>query len=387
MSSMLRSGVVTRRDFLRIGAAGAVTVTMGGLMAQRVRGQSPGPIPSPLVGCQSGGPLNMYTFDGYQGTGIPSWETMWADSGIELNVRAVGAEDLLQVLKAPGGEAWDTFTINQGDLPRFSDGGVLSPVHVAEVPALAEMYGALADNPLWKIADGVYSSVPLTIGPLGINWVKERVPEGFTSYAQALDPAIRVSAYDSSLNMVSTAACAVGADPAALTREELNGPVKDWLMQARPQIRVISTSLGDQLTALINDEVDLQLVGFPWNILQARNQDIDLGFVIPTEGSYGYVDSIAITPWAPNRCNALVYANAALDPVLGAAINDSLVGLGGTPAINENLAPETRALFPDDIEADFFAKMKWNVAHLDPEGPYATNEEWTALWNEVKLAG
>ena len=29
--------------------------------------------------------------------------------------------------------------------------------------------------------------------------------------------------------------------------------------------------------------------------------------------------------------------------------------------------------------------LKWNVQHFDPEGPYATNEEWEAVWNEVKL--
>jgi spermidine/putrescine-binding protein len=384
---MLRSGVVKRRDFLRLSAAGIATVAVGGVMASRVRAQSPVPMASPLMGCQPGGPLNLFTYDGYQGAGITQWDTYWADNGIEIDLRPVGTEDLLQLFNAPGGDHWDAFTINQGDNLRFYAGGALSPVHVTEVPALADLYGALADNPIWKIADGVYNSVPLTIGPLGINYVKERVPEGFTSYARALEPDIRVSALDSSLNMISTAACAVGADPAVLTREELNGPVKEWLLGVRPQIRVIATSLGDQLTALINDEVDLHLVGFPWNILQAANQGIELGFSIPNEGSYGYVDSIGITPWAANRCNALAYANAGLDPVMGALLNDSLVGLGGTPAINENLAPETRALFPDDIEADFFGQLKWNVAHVDPDGPYATDEEWTAVWNEVKLAG
>ena len=152
------------------------------------------------------------------------------------------------------------------------------------------MYPNLAESPIWRVSEGVYRCVPLTIGPLGIHWNVSTHPDGFTSYAAALEKDLRVSAFDNALNMISTAACAVGLDPATLSREDLGGPVRDWLMQARPQIKVISGSLGDQLTVLLNKEVDLQLVGFPWNVLQARTQGVDIGFAIPTEGSYGYVE-------------------------------------------------------------------------------------------------
>ena len=29
--------------------------------------------------------------------------------------------------------------------------------------------------------------------------------------------------------------------------------------------------------------------------------------------------------------------------------------------------------------------MKWNVSHVDPDGPYAPIEMWDELWNQVKL--
>jgi spermidine/putrescine-binding protein len=136
---------------------------------------------------------------------------------------------------------------------------------------------------------------------------------------------------------------------------------------------------------LIADEVDFQLVGLTWNILQGREQGYDVGFSIPDEGSYGFVDSIGITPWAPNRCNALAYANACMTPETAGPLNSSLVGIGPTEEINAALDPEVRALFPEDIEKDFFGKMKWNISHLDPEGPYATLSEWETVWNDVKL--
>jgi len=373
-----------RTDMRRMGAAALLALAAVGAMAGQGLAQEASPA---AASCEPGGPLTLFTWDGYAGNDIPEWAAMWEANGIDVDYRAVGNEEILQVLKSPGGEAWDAFSINQGDNLRVFAQDAMSPVTVEEVPELANMYPSLAQNPIFQVSEGVYNSVPLTIGPLGINWIPERFPDGFTSYAQALDPQYRVSIYDDALNVISTAAVAVGLDPAVLTREELNGPVREWLLAMRPQLRVISPSLGDQLTALINDEVDIHLVGFPWNILQGQSQGVEVAFAIPEEGSYGYVDSIGITPWAPNRCNALAYADAGMDPQLGALLNDSLVGLGATPEINAMLAPETRALFPEDLENEFFAKLKWNVSHTDPDGPYATIDEWDALWNEIKVGG
>lgn len=367
-------GVLRRRDFLRMTAAGAA-LTLG---ASSFAGRA-------MAACAPGGRFNLFTYGGYEGEGIPEWDALWSDQNIDLNVRALANEDILQVLRTPGGDEWDAFTVNQGDIPKFAAGEVFSPITVDEVPNLARLYNSLKENPLWANADGTFRCVPLTIGPLGIHWNADTNPKGYTSYADALNPGLRVSCFDNPLNMISTAACAVGLDPAVLTREQLQGPVRDWLLKLRPQLRVISPSLGDQLTVLINGEVDLHLVGFPWNVLEARKQGVTIGFAVPSEGSFGFVDSIGISTQSKNRCNAIAYCNAALDDVLGAKINDSLVGLGGTPEINTNLAPETRALFPDDIQTGFFDVMKWNVSHVDPDGPYAPIEMWDELWNQVKL--
>jgi spermidine/putrescine-binding protein len=382
----LGHGLFSRRDFLRISAAGVVTVAAGGALARSAFAQ-PAPVASPMVGCTPGGPLNLFTWQGYEGVGVPTMDAFYADNDIQLNMTPIGNENLLQVMKSPGGENWDAFSVNQGDNPYYYSQGVLSPVSVEDVPNLAKMYAAVADNPIWKVGDGLYNAVPWTFGPLGINYLKSKFPDGISAYADALDPAYRVGTFDSSLNMISTAACAVGLDPAVLTREQLNGPVKDWLLKSRPQLKVISTSIGDQLTVLINEEVDFQLVGLLWNVPQGAAQGAEVGFSLPEEGSYGFCDSLAITPWAPNRCNALALANAYMDPATVGPLQGSLFQIGPTPEINEALPADVRSLYPDDIEADFFGKLKWNISHNDPEGPYATIEEWDAVWNEVKLAG
>jgi spermidine/putrescine transport system substrate-binding protein len=378
--------VFTRRDFLRISAAGAVTVAVGGALSRSVLAQ-PAPAPSPLVGCTPGGPLNLFTWQGYEGTGVPSMDAFYADNGIQLNMTPIGNESMLQVMKSPGAETWDAFSVNQGDNGYFYSQGIMSPISVAEVPNLTKMYPQVLDNPIWKVGDGLYNAVPWTFGPIGINYLKTKYPDGINQYAAALDPQYRVGCFDDKLNMVSTGACAVGLDPGALTRDELNGPVKDWLMKARPQLKVISTSIGDQLTVLLSEDVDFELVGLLWFVPQGAAQDAEVGFSIPEEGSYGFCDSLAITPWAPNRCNALALANAYMDPVTVAPLQGGLFQIGPTPEINDALPSDVRSLYPDDIPSGFFDKLKWNISHTDPNGPYATIEEWGEVWDEVKLAG
>jgi spermidine/putrescine-binding protein len=369
-------GLIARRDFLRIGAAG-ISVAAGSSLATR----------SLAAACAPGGPFNLYAWAGYEGPGIPEWDKFWSDNGIELNLRAIGNEEFLQLLRAPGGDQWDAFVLNQGENLRYAGEGVFTPITVEEVPNLANMYEAFTKSPFWANEDGTFKCVPFTVAPLGINYNADRTPEGFKSYADALNPDVRVSCFDDALNMISTAACATGLDPSVLTREELNGPVKDWLMKLRPQLKLISPSLGDQLTVLINGEVDLQLVGLTWNVAQGKSQGVNIAFVYPSEGTYGSVDSIGIPATAPSRCNALAYCNAGLDPDLGAKVNQTMYALGATPQINANLSAEVLALYPENLVTGFFDVMKWNVSHVDPEGPYAPIDAWKEVWTEVKLAG
>jgi spermidine/putrescine-binding protein len=393
-------GVITRRQFLYI-AGGTVTVAAtGGVLAAcgggspspipsaAASGGSPSPIPSAAACTDVGGKFSLFTWAGYSGVEVPAMKAWWDSGKITLNEKNVSNEQMVTFMKAPGYEGWDAFTINQGDNQYYFGQGIMSEVSVDEVPALAKMYKGVRDNPIFKIRDGVYNAVPWTMGPLGINYIKGKI-DPVASYAEVLEPRFknRVGCYDDALNMIATAACAVKLDPAVLTREQLSGPVKDWLVALRPQLKLISPSLGDQLTTLVGGDVDLQLVGLVWNILQGRQQNVDVAFVYPSEGTYGFVDCIAITPWAPNRCAAVAYANAAMTPATAAPLNASVVGLGTTDEINIKMKatnPDERGLYPDDIETDFMGKMKWNVSHGDPKGAYAPKSEWEKVWAEVK---
>src|SRR3990172_2799102 len=223
MVSPLRppAGVYNRRHFLRITAAGVVTVAAGGVLAACDLGSSATGTPgesstgagsSPTGGAATpgavGGTLSLFTWAGYDGKGVKTFDDWYASSGIELDVKYISNENLLNFMKSPGSEKWDGSSVNQGDAEYFYAQGVTSAITAAEVPAFNDMYDFFKDGPLFKVSDGVYNSVPWTLGPLGINTRPDKVPaDALRSWEGLLDPKWqgRVGAHDSSLHTISTA--------------------------------------------------------------------------------------------------------------------------------------------------------------------------------------
>ena len=229
--------------------------------------------------------------------------------------------------------------------------------------------------------------MPWTYGPIGLNYRKDKLPNGVPSYELLFDPKMkgRVGAYDDALNMISMAACATGTDPHYLTSAELNGPVKEWLVMLKPQLKSLTTSIGDQVNLLTSGDVDIELVGLLWNVLstqQAGNNTI--GFAIPDEGSFGFVDAVIITPWAKNRANAIAYCNALMEGDTAVAMQESVNQLSPNMAVNDKLKAEVRGLYPADLTAYVTKTLKWNKFWYDPQGKYATVEEWRKVWDDVK---
>src|SRR5262249_29234936 len=152
------------------------------------------------------------------------------------------------------------------------------------------------NSAFWQIKPGTYNSVPWTWGPLGVSYRPDKVKASeIQSWHDLTKPAFqgRLGTFDSALNMVSIGAVAVGADPGKLTRKQLDGPVKAYLQALRPNLKVLSTSLGDQVNTLVSGDVDAQLVGLTWFNNEGAKQGTKLAFLVPPkEGSFGFVDAV-----------------------------------------------------------------------------------------------
>ena len=56
------------------------------------------------------------------------------------------------------------------------------------------------------------------------------------------------------------------------------------------------------------------------------------------------------------------------------------------PAVNKAVKASVRAGYPKDLATYVQKTLKWNRSYYKPGGPYATIQEWTRLWEEVKAA-
>jgi spermidine/putrescine transport system substrate-binding protein len=401
------AGVYTRRTFLKIAGFTAVATSSAAFLEACVGAASPAassagsataaasaaPSASAVASSAAslapvGGPFALFTWAGYDGKGvIDDWYTQ---NNIQLDLKSITNENMVNFMKAPGSEKWDASSVNQGDAEYLAAQQVSSPISVQEVPALTKMLPFFRDGTFWKTSDGVYNSAPWTWGPIGINTRPERVPaDALDSYQGLLDPKWkgRIGTFDDALNMISTAACATGNDPGKLTRDQLPGAVKDFLVKLKPQLKVLSTSIGDQANLLISGDVDIELVGLLWFIVQAKSQNVTLDFRVPKEGAFGFCDAVYITPWAPHRANAVAYANALLSGDTAVKMQESVNQLSTNPEVNSKIKADVRNLYPQDLDAYTSQTLKWNKSWYDPNGQYATIDEWRKVWDDVKALG
>ncbi len=378
--------LMDRRRFLAMtgGAAAATLLAACGLSSDS--GSSPtsaAATPSALP--PVGGDLNLYSWEGYDTAGdLTDW---FKANEIKVNVKYItGPEEVPTVLKGPGGDKWD---VSYGDnvvLTDYNNLGLIAPMTVDEVPGLDGLMPAFKVDP-WKNDDGTYNGAPWTWGYSGVTYNTSNVPEP-KSWQDLLDPQYkgRVSTIDSALNNVALGAIAVGIDPDGLTIDQLNGPVKDYLVKLRGQMKALAPSIGDSISLLVSEDVDYMVVGLLFMDSITADKGVKTKTVIPSEGAIGWADTAFITSTSPNPQNAFAMVNHLLDPEVNAAANSELLQGPGVAAAVPLLTPKAKSMYPyDDIDNYLENTLTFNRGFpQEPDGDLATYDDVITTWEEVK---
>jgi spermidine/putrescine transport system substrate-binding protein len=220
-------------------------------------------------------------------------------------------------------------------------------------------------------------SVPYMWGTLGIGYRKSKVEGTVDSWKFVLDDpryAGRISLLGDAQNVLGVALKYLGYSYNSVKPEELK-KAEELLIANKKNVKVYADDNGQDLLA--SGEVDLAQ---EWNgdIIQVMADDKDLAYVVPTEGSLLWQDTLAIPKGAPHPENAHAFINYVLDGEAGAKIAETIQYATANAAAKKLMSKEyleNPAIFPPP---EVVAKCEASI-YVGEEGTRLRDEAWTRI--------
>jgi spermidine/putrescine transport system substrate-binding protein len=346
----------TRRSFLMGTGALAVGLTL----------------PKRFAAAQEEKKLNLYNWDTY--IGETTLEDFKNATGIEVKMDLYADNDELFAKLKEGNPGYDVIVPTNDYLERMIIAGMVIPLDHSKIPNMANI-----DEPFKEATfdPGRKHSVPYMWGTLGIGYRKSKVEGTVDSWKYVLDDpkyAGRVSLLGDAQNVLGAALKYLGFSYNSVNPEELK-KAEELLIANKKNVKVYADDNGQDLLA--SGEVDLAQ---EWNgdVLQVMADDKDLAYVVPTEGSLLWQDTLAIPKGAPHPENAHAFINYVLDGEVGAKIAETIQYATPNAAAKKLMSKEyleNPAIFPP---AEVVAKCEAGI-YVGEEGTRLRDEAWTRI--------
>jgi spermidine/putrescine transport system substrate-binding protein len=295
---------VGRRGFLRaaalLGAAGAAGYA-GGTVAglgqdDGGRAAAPAPAAAPLPGNRRNERLlNVYNWSDYiDDRTIPLFQAL---TNIRVNYDVYSSnEDLLAKLRA-GPTDYDIVVPTSWFIPTYRSLGLIEPLRQDLIPNLTNLDREFVET---DYDPGNRYTVPWQWGTTGVGFNRAKVPGGrVDSWGAVFDPAQGMAGHVTLLrevtDLIGCALLYLGRSPNSVEERDLADVVK--LVRAiKGKVRRFTTDTYiDELAA---SETWLAQ-GWSGDVFQAQDQNQDVSYAIPKEGSLRFVDVMAIPKGAP----------------------------------------------------------------------------------------
>ncbi|NEO86081.1 MAG: spermidine/putrescine ABC transporter substrate-binding protein [Spirulina sp. SIO3F2] len=292
---------------------------------------------------------------------------------------------------------YDTFDSNEAMLAKIQQGnpgydiivptgdfvagmiaeGLLEELDLGNIPNLNNIAERFLDPPF---DPGNRYSVPYQWGTIGIGYNTTAAGGEITSWEEIFDAkyAGRVALMEDPRAMLGVILMTLGYDPNTTDPDELKA-AKDYLIEHKDVIATFAPDTGEDL--LNQGEVDIAV---EWNgdVFQVMEENDEIEYVIPEEGTIVWVDNLAIPKDAPNKELAEKFINFVLEPEVSAMISNYIKY--GNP--NE-AALEQKLIDQEDLDnpgiyppPETFKKLKYANDLGDDTQLY------DEVWTELKVA-
>jgi len=316
--------------------------------------------------------LNFYNWDTYIG------ETTLGDfkeaSGVSVKMDLFADNDELFAKLKEGNPGYDVIVPSNDFVERMITAKMLMPLDHAKIPNIAN----IQDTFLKAAFDpGRKFSMPYMWGTMGIGYRKSKTDGVPDSWKWLVDS----DRYKGKCALLSEAVGVLGITFKYMGHS-LNSKdpkiIKEagkLLIAQKPNLKLFAPDNGQDL--LLSGEVDITM---EWNgdILQVMEEDPDLSYVVPKEGSVVWEDTLAIPTGAPHPENAHKFINFILDAAPGAAIAD-FIQYATPNAAAKALMPDSYTQNPAIFPSDETLAACEAAVYQGPEVVRLYDEAWTRI--------
>jgi len=297
----------------------------------------------------------------------------------DVTVRMVyfeGDDHRDELLILSDGQGYDVVIVDDIQVPTYTGRGWLAPVSELEVPNLRHV------APRWKDAyEGTRGyAVPAFHGTFGIAYREDLVPEPIVSWMQLFQPGEelrgQIVMIRQQRDLIGVALKALGYSVNSTDAAELT-EVERLLLAQKPFVGSYGyVSLAEE-SSLVTGEVAAATV-YNGDALMVQEYDERIQFVVPKEGSFLWVDYLAVLASSPNRDLAKAFVNFLNEPEHAAQWAEYVYGATANRSAEALLSEEFLAdpvIYPGEEVMD-------RLEFLEPLPP-RTARRWNAIFNQV----
>jgi putrescine transport system substrate-binding protein len=369
---------VGRRSFLQVagllaaaGVAGYAGGTVAGLGDDDPSAAAPAAAGQPTPGNRRDERLlNVYNWSDYiDDRTIPLFQAV---TNLRVNYDVYSSnEDLLARMQA-GATNYDIIVPTNTFVPTYLKLDLIEPLHQELIPNLTNLDKEFVET---DYDPGNRYTVPWQWGTTGIGFNRRQAGETVDSWAAVFEPSQAMGGHVTLLREVTDLiACALiylGKSPNSIKDADLDEVVR-MVRSIKPKLKGFTTDTYiDELAA---SETWLAQ-GWSGDVFQAQDQNPDVSYIIPKEGSLRFVDVMAVPKGAPHPGNAARFMNYVLHPKVQARIS-KYVSYGTPVSLAKPLLPADQTTDPAVYPP---ASTKLSIITLTGQ----KIQKWQAAYDEI----
>jgi len=312
-------------------------------------------------------------------------------TGIRVVYDTYDSNEILETKMLTGRSGYDVVFPSAVPMSRQLAAGALQPLDKSKLPNLVHMDPAAMDRIAANDPGNRYA-IPYMWGTIGLGYNVDKVRKALgtgtiDSWRALFDPAIAsrlekcgIAILDAPEDVFMSARIYLGLDGNSERREDL-AAAERLLTAIRPYVRYYSSS--KHVNDLASGEI---CVALSWNglVLQARDrgaaasEPVKVAYALPREGSFVWMDTVAIPADAPHVDNAHAFLNFLMEPRVIARISREIGYANGNAASLEYLDEAFRndaSVYPD---AEASRRLQTDTAE-SPDYMRDMNRAWTRV--------